>query len=984
MPHISVLRKEISELIAAGEVIERPSSVIKEVVENAIDAGAKHITVEIQHGGTTYMRIVDDGCGMAAEEVPTAFIRHATSKNSDKADLDHIFTLGFRGEALASIAAVAKVTVLTKRKEDDYGTSYSISGGVAEKSEQTGCPDGTTLLIRDLFYNVPVRQKFMKRDVTEANAVSQIVQKIALSHPEIAFRMIRDNRTEFRTDGSGDLYTAVYAILGKEFAHDLIPVSYQDGMNQVTGFVGKPLYSRSNRTFQNFFINGRYVRSRQCSVALENAYQNLIMVGKFPTCVLMLQVPPEQVDVNIHPAKAEVRFSNEKAVMDSLEKEGRVHVTQKGKYIKGEAKQLRGMFQANARGFGFVTVEGESEDIFISEDDMNGAMQGDEVEVVITKAPEGKRREGKITKIVQRGIQRIVGYYQSRKNFGFVVPDNERFLQDIFVPAERSKGAVTGHKVVVELTSYGENGKKPEGKIVEILGHVTDPGVDILSIVKGYDLPTEFPEKVLNQAERVAKAVTTADMAGRKDVRSWQTVTIDGEDAKDLDDAITLTKEGDRYILGVHIADVTNYVQENSALDREALKRGTSVYLADRVIPMLPRVLSNGMCSLNAGEDRLALSCIMTIDAKGNVIDHQIAETVVNVDERMSYTSVKKILEDRDEAECERYHDLIPMFELMKELSHILRERRHRRGAIDFDFPEAKIILNESGEPVDIKAYDRNVATKIIEDFMLVANETVAEDYFWQEIPFLYRVHETPDDDKMKKLVTFLQNFGYTMHMQGGQEIRPKEVQKLLDKIEGTPEEAMISRLALRSMKQARYSPDNDGHFGLATQYYTHFTSPIRRYPDLQIHRIIKDNLRGRMNDAKRHHYEKILPEVAMETSSLERRADEAERETLKLKKVQYMRNFFGQEFEGVISGITKWGIYVELPNTVEGLVHVTNMTDDHYDYDEEHYQMIGSHHRKTYKLGQKVRVKMIDCDEISRTIDFRLVKERKEEREDG
>ena len=318
MPHISVLRKEISELIAAGEVIERPSSVIKEVVENAIDAGAKHITVEIQHGGTTYMRIVDDGCGMAAEEVPTAFLRHATSKISDKADLDHIFTLGFRGEALASIAAVAKVTVLTKRKEDDYGTSYSISGGVAEKSEQTGCPDGTTLLIRDLFYNVPVRQKFMKRDVTEANAVSQIVQKIALSHPEIAFRMIRDNRTEFRTDGSGDLYTAVYAILGKEFAHDLIPVSYQDGMNQVTGFVGKPLYSRSNRTFQNFFINGRYVRSRQCSVALENAYQNLIMVGKFPTCVLMLQVPPEQVDVNIHPAKAEVRFSNEKAVMDSL------------------------------------------------------------------------------------------------------------------------------------------------------------------------------------------------------------------------------------------------------------------------------------------------------------------------------------------------------------------------------------------------------------------------------------------------------------------------------------------------------------------------------------------------------------------------------------------------------------------------------------------------------------------------------------------
>lgn len=696
---------------------------------------------------------------------------------------------------------------------------------------------------------------------------------------------------------------------------------------------------------------------------------------KLKELAILLQVPKEQ-------------RSELKAVMDALEAEGKVHVSQKGKYLKGAGRTLCGVYQAHPRGFGFVTIEGETDDIFIPEKETNGALHGDTVEILLTASPERKRKEGKIVKITERGTAKIVGLYQvaKGKHYGFVIPDNQRFLQDIFVPEERAKGAVDGHKVVVELTSYGSDNAKPEGRIVEILGHVNDPGVDIMSIVKSYDLPVEFPEKVMNQAERVPEEVSEADMAGRKDLREWVMVTIDGEDAKDLDDAVSLTRteDGKNWILGVHIADVANYVQERSALDREALHRGTSVYLADRVIPMLPRVLSNGMCSLNAGEDRLALSCIMTIDAKGNVVDHQIAETVVNVDERMSYTSVKKILEDRDEAECERYHDLIPMFELMKELSHILRERRHRRGAIDFDFPEAKIILNESGEPVDIKAYDRNVATKIIEDFMLVANETVAEDYFWQEIPFLYRVHETPDEDKMKKLVTFLQNFGYTMHMQGGQEIRPKEVQKLLDKIEGTPEEAMISRLALRSMKQARYSPDNDGHFGLATQYYTHFTSPIRRYPDLQIHRIIKDNLRGRMNDAKRHHYEKILPEVAMETSSLERRADEAERETLKLKKVQYMRNFFGQEFEGVISGITKWGIYVELPNTVEGLVHVTNMTDDHYDYDEEHYQMIGSHHRKTYKLGQKVRVKMIDCDEISRTIDFRLVKERKEEREDG
>ena len=682
---------------------------------------------------------------------------------------------------------------------------------------------------------------------------------------------------------------------------------------------------------------------------------------KLKELAMLLQVPKDQRD-------------ELKAVMDSLEAEGKVHVTQKGKYIKGEAKHLRGIFQANARGFGFVTVEGEPEDIFIGEEDMGGAMQGDEVEVAITKAPEGRRREGKILKIVNRGTQRLVGYYQSRKNFGFVVPDNERILQDIFVPAEQSKGAVTGHKVVVELTSYGGERKKPEGRIVEILGHANDPGVDILSIVKAYDLPIEFPEKVLNQAERVAKPVTGADMAGRKDVRDWQTVTIDGEDAKDLDDAITLTKEGDNYILGVHIADVTNYVQENSALDREALKRGTSVYLADRVIPMLPHVLSNGMCSLNAGEDRLALSCIMTVDAKGNVIDHQIAETVVNVDERMSYTSVKKILEEHDEEECRRYQTLLPMFEMMKELSEILRNRRHKRGAIDFDFPESKMVLDEDGTPLEIKAYDRNVATKIIEDFMLLANETVAEEYFWQEIPFVYRVHEAPDEEKMKKLITFIQNFGYTMHVPKGREIRPKEVQKLLDKIEGSQEEAMISRLTLRSMKQAKYSPDNDGHFGLATQYYTHFTSPIRRYPDLQIHRIIKDNLRGRMTESRRDHYAKILTEVTMQASSLERRADEAERETVKLKKVQYMKKFYGEEFEGVISGITKWGLYVELPNTVEGLVHVANMMDDHYDYDETHFQMVGTHTGKRYELGQKVKVRVTGCDTIARTIDFELV----------
>jgi len=689
---------------------------------------------------------------------------------------------------------------------------------------------------------------------------------------------------------------------------------------------------------------------------------------KLKELAILLQVPKDQ--------------RNElKKVMDALVADGKVSVTQKGKYVKGTAKQLVGTYQAHARGFGFVTVEGQADDIFISEDDANGAFHMDQVEVVITKAPEGKRREGKIVRILSHGTVKLVGYFQKNKNFGFVIPDNDRFVKDIFVPLERSKGAVTGHKVVVELTSYGKDGKKPEGKVVEIIGHVNDPGTDIMSIVKGYDLPVEFPEKVLNQAERVAKDVTSADMAGRMDIRSWRMVTIDGEDAKDLDDAISITKEGENYQLGVHIADVTNYVQERSALDREAYERGTSVYLVDRVIPMLPHALSNGICSLNAGEDRLALSCIMTVNPKGEVIDHKIAETVVHIDQRMSYTSVKKILEDRDPEEMEAYKEFVPMFELMAELAKILREKRHRRGSIDFDFPESKIMLNADGTPTEIKPYDRNTATKIIEDFMLLANETVAEDYFWQEIPFVYRTHDVPDEEKIQKLCTFINNFGHSMHV-ANKEVRPKEIQKLLAKVDGTPEGDFISRLALRSMKQAKYTPENTGHFGLAAQYYCHFTSPIRRYPDLQIHRIIKETLRGRMNENRMEHYESILPEVTKHASQMERRAEEAERETIRLKKAEYMEQHIGEVFAGVISSITKWGMYVELENTVEGLIHVTNMRDDHYDYYEDRFEMIGEHTRRSYKLGQKVYVRVLDTDRLQRTIDFELVN--KGDEEDG
>lgn len=686
---------------------------------------------------------------------------------------------------------------------------------------------------------------------------------------------------------------------------------------------------------------------------------------KLKELAILLQVPKEQ-------------RSELKAVMDALEAEGKVHVSQKGKYLKGAGRTLRGVYQAHPRGFGFVTIEGETDDIFIPEKETNGALHGDTVEILLTASPEGKRKEGKIVKIAERGTAKIVGLYQvaKGKHYGFVIPDNQRFLQDIFVPEERSKGAVDGHKVVVELTSYGSDNAKPEGKIVEILGHVNDPGVDIMSIVKSYDLPVEFPEKVMNQAERVPEEVSDADMAGRKDLREWVMVTIDGEDAKDLDDAVSLTRteDGKNWILGVHIADVANYVQERSALDREALHRGTSVYLADRVIPMLPHRLSNGICSLNAGVDRLAMSCIMTVDAKGDVIDHEICESVIRVNERMSYTSVKKILEDHDEEETTRYLELVPMFEEMEQLAGILRNRRHQRGSIDFDFPESKIMLDEEGHPMEIRSYDRNVATKIIEDFMLLANETVAEEYYWREIPFVYRVHETPDEDKIKKLAILINNFGYSLHI--SDEVRPGQIQKLLAKIQGTPQEMMISRLALRSMKQARYTPENDGHFGLAARYYTHFTSPIRRYPDLQIHRIIKDDLRGRMNEKKMEHYQTILPEVTRQASETERRAEEAERETIRLKKAEYMEAHIGEVFEGVISGITNWGIYVELSNTIEGLVHVANMYDDHYDYYEDRYEMVGEHTGKTYKLGETVYVRVIDADCLTRTIDFEMADE--------
>lgn len=657
----------------------------------------------------------------------------------------------------------------------------------------------------------------------------------------------------------------------------------------------------------------------------------------------------------------------------------------KNKKEQPEGIQAEGTFIGHPKGFGFVEIEGQDEDIFIPESDTGTAMHQDKVRIIIRDdKKEGKRQEGVVVKVLERGMPEIVGTYQLNRDFGFVISDNPKFSKDIFIPRKEAAGIKNGDKVIVVITDYGSGNKNPEGKIKENLGNIRTPGTDILAIVKSFGIPSEFPEKVMKQAQRVPDHVLDADRDGRLDLRHLQTVTIDGGDAKDLDDAISLTKEGDIYHLGVHIADVSNYVQYNSALDREALKRGTSVYLADRVVPMLPERLSNGICSLNQGEDRLALSCLMDINEKGKVVSHQIAETVINVNERMCYTDVKNILEDTDEEAKKRYDALIPMFFMMKELSGILRNSRHHRGSIDFDFPESKIILNAAGKAIDVKPYEANVATKIIEDFMLMANETVAQEYCTEEIPFVYRTHDNPDPEKVESLLTLLHNQGVKIQ-KAKEEISPKEIQQIIESIEGLPNEAMISRLVLRSMKQAKYTTECSGHFGLAAKYYCHFTSPIRRYPDLQIHRIIKDNLRGRlMREGRTEHYAEILDEVARQSSVCERRADEAERESDKLKKAEYMSYHLGEEFEGIISGVTGWGLYVELPNTVEGLVHVNTLRDDYYVFDQESYELRGEMTKKVYKLGDKVRVRVADADKMLKTVDFELVSDIRDDEEEN
>ena len=679
-------------------------------------------------------------------------------------------------------------------------------------------------------------------------------------------------------------------------------------------------------------------------------------------------------------------------ILDMLLEEGKISINKRGRYeavrssaakkeaekksVKAERKKgqyYTGTFISHPRGFGFLEIPEAEEDIFIPEESIGTALHGDTVQIVVKKdGKDGKRCEGEVVKVLERGTREVVGTYQQCDGFGFVVTDNQRFLKDVFIPAGKSLTAEDGDKVLAEIKDHGNKRRSPEGKIIEILGKPGECGVDVLCVAKSYELPMEFPEKVAKQAERIKETLNEGDFYGREDLRDVVMVTIDGEDAKDLDDAVSLTKEEDLYHLGVHIADVSNYVQYNSALDKEALKRGTSVYLADRVIPMLPKKLSNGICSLNAGEDRLALSCLMDIDKKGRVVSHRIVESVIHVKERMSYTNVKKILLQEDEELAKRYEELLPMFFQMKELSELLRNRRKKRGAIDFDFPESKLVLDEKGKVVDIYSYEQNIATRLIEEFMLAANETVAEEYCMLGLPFVYRTHENPDMEKMETVLEMVHQAGIKVK-KGKETISPKEVQKILKELEGMECEPFFARLILRSMKQAKYTVEDTGHFGLAAKYYCHFTSPIRRYPDLQIHRIIKETLRGKMTEAKIQHYKGILEEVARQSSAMERRAEEVERETIKMKKAEYMKQHIGEAFEGTVSGVTEWGFYVELDNTVEGLVHVNSLTDDYYTFDKDRYCLVGDMTGRAYRMGQRVKVWVENADENTKTVDFKI-----------
>ncbi|QRZ92234.1 ribonuclease R [Bacillus subtilis] len=661
----------------------------------------------------------------------------------------------------------------------------------------------------------------------------------------------------------------------------------------------------------------------------------------------------------------------------TLEEKGLIVRTRSDRYgIPEKMNLIKGKISAHAKGFAFLLPEDTSlSDVFIPPNELNTAMNGDIVMVRLNSQSSGSRQEGTVIRILERAIQRVVGTYTETRNFGFVIPDDKKITSDIFIPKNGKNGAAEGHKVVVKLTSYPEGRMNAEGEIETILGHKNDPGIDILSVIHKHGLPGEFPADAMEQASSTPDTIDEKDLKDRRDLRDQVIVTIDGADAKDLDDAVTVTKLDDgSYKLGVHIADVSHYVTENSPIDKEALERGTSVYLVDRVIPMIPHRLSNGICSLNPKVDRLTLSCEMTINSQGQVTEHEIFQSVIKTTERMTYSDVNKILVDDDEELKQKYEPLVPMFKDMERLAQILRDKRMDRGAVDFDFKEAKVLVDDEGAVKDVVIRERSVAEKLIEEFMLVANETVAEHFHWMNVPFIYRIHEEPNAEKLQKFLEFVTTFGYVVKGTAGN-IHPRALQSILNAVRDRPEETVISTVMLRSMKQAKYDPQSLGHFGLSTEFYTHFTSPIRRYPDLIVHRLIRTYLiNGKVDEATQEKWAERLPDIAEHTSSMERRAVDAERETDDLKKAEYMLDKIGEEFDGMISSVTNFGMFVELPNTIEGLVHVSFMTDDYYRFDEQHFAMIGERTGNVFRIGDEITVKVVDVNKDERNIDFEIV----------
>ncbi|HHW30231.1 MAG TPA: ribonuclease R [Clostridiaceae bacterium] len=708
-------------------------------------------------------------------------------------------------------------------------------------------------------------------------------------------------------------------------------------------------------------LSGKLAERRERILAFmrEKAYKPL----SFTELSVVLDVPHEDLD--------QLRM-----VLESLESDGLIFRTKKNRYGTPEKMNLIvGRFQGSERGYGFVIPDDQNiKDIFISVDNTGGAMHNDRVVARINKKGYSDRRaEGEIIRIISRANNTIVGTFECSRYFGFVIPDNTKISGDIFIPKDEFGNAKPGDKVVAEIVKWPEARRNAEGRIIEVLGSSKDTGVDVLSIIKTYNLKEEFPFDVVQQASSIPQEVTEDMIKDRRDLRNLRMVTIDGEDAKDLDDAVSIEKLSNGiYKLGVHIADVSYYVKENSPLDKEALRRGTSVYLVDRVIPMLPRELSNGICSLNAKTDRLAFSVIMDIDSTGKVINHEIFESVINVSERMTYTDVYKILELEDKELMERYKDLVEDFKTMKELALILNQKRMARGAINFDFDEAKIIVDENGRPIDIQKYEITIANQIIEEFMLVCNETIAEHFYWADVPFIYRIHEDPDSEKISAFAEFVATLGY--RLKSVNKIHPRVLQDLLEDAKGTKEEKLISSVMLRSLAKARYSSESDKHFGLATKFYCHFTSPIRRYPDLMIHRIIKEHLKGLLDETREKELNSSLPEIAQVCSQREREAEDAEREIELLKKVEFMKQFEGRVFKGIISGVTSFGIFVVLDNTVEGLVRLSDLDDDYYIYNEKLYSLIGERTRKTYRIGDEVVVQLVRADLLTKQIDFMIV----------